>query len=156
MILLTPKEEAQLVQNSIDATLALLDQGFQGDLAKGITRLVNIQKRTSPIAGIDNEPTIELITAHAMGLMGETFELIQKLGWKYWKTNPEMTEEAIEDLAEEYADILAFLGLLTIHLCDKTGLTPAKLERAFLLKTQKNVKRFLGTSGEPGYDGIVD
>lgn len=86
-----------------------------------------------------------LVTAAGFALNGEVFELLQELGWKYWADKKEMTPERVARIADEYADVLAFLGTLTYYVLARTGLSPADLEAAFVKKFYVNRQRFLGS-----------
>ena len=122
----------------------------------GIDQLMIIQDEVSGMVPgtITPEVTNDQVTRACFALSGEVFELAQELGWKDWKDNPAWTKEYTEVVAEEFADVLAFLGLVTSLVCRRTGLTPYDLAEAYRVKTAKNIKRFEGTSGEKGYSGV--
>lgn len=132
-----------------------LDQSETGNsnLAAGLRHLAEVQRQVSAMVPdtITEEVTNPQVTTVSFALSGEVFELAQKLGWKPWKANyAEFTNEERSDIAEEYADILAFLGLLTNYVCQRTGLTIEDLATAYQQKTLKNIRRFNGEEGN-GY-----
>lgn len=98
-------------------------------------------------------PSNAKVAENAFALQGEIFELVQELGWKSWKDNPDMTTEQKEKIAEEFADVVAFFGNLINMVCGRTGLDTRDLAAAYQRKVLKNVARFNGTSGEEGYTG---
>lgn len=122
----------------------------------GLHFLATLQSSISAMVpgAITVEVTNEQITNTCFALTCEVFELAQELGWKNWKANPEMTNEQKEVIAEEFADILAFLGLLLFLIYKRTGLNSEQLVDAYFKKSQKNIERFLGTSGEANYLGF--
>lgn len=118
------------------------------DIKNGLDALVKIQKRVSGLAGAipkpDEDVSNSLVTSTCFALQGEIFELAQELGWKYWANPKEMDHESVTKVADEFADVLAFLGLLVYLLERRTGLSSEDLLVAYLKKTDKNVERFLG------------
>lgn len=132
----------------------LHDRLVLGEISEGLERLKEMQRVVSAqVPGFVHRDKVEndAVAITAFALMGEVFELAQELGWKRWKENPELTDEKRREIAEEFADILAFLGLLTYLVCKRANLTPDDLERAYWEKTEKNLRRFDGLSGEEGY-----
>ena len=125
------------------------------EIDAGLSVWVGLQERVSELAGITGIPTNQQITEMGFAINGEVFELLQGLGWKSWKDNPEMDQEQVLKIAEEFADVMAFFGALTVLVQRRTGLTINDLAAAYILKSRKNVKRFLGESGEAGYSGRV-
>lgn len=140
---------------AIDNIIPDLNVKAGREMIEGLSTWIGLQERISELAGISGIPTNQQITEMAFALNGEVFELAQELGWKSWKDNPEMTFEQVEIIAEEFADIMAFFGALTILVQRRTGLTIENLVTAYLQKSRKNVQRFYGVSGEPGYTGRV-
>jgi NTP pyrophosphatase (non-canonical NTP hydrolase) len=124
-------------------------------IIEGVETWIGLQERISALAGVTGIPTNKQVTEMAFALNGEVFELAQELGWKSWKDNPELDIKQVEKIAEEFADIMAFFGALTVLVQRRTGLTIENLVTAYLLKSYKNVQRFYGVSGEPGYSGRV-
>ena len=81
----------------------------------------------------------DAIRTYALSIVCETMELIQELNWKPWKkTKKEIDREKVK---KEFADIIAFIGVLTTIL--KTyGIEPEELGRAYAEVERDNVKRF--------------
>lgn len=129
----------------------------QDALANGLSELFARQREVSGLipGHISDEPTNYNILLGSFALIGEVFELAQELGWKDWKDNKEMTAEHRAVIAEEFADILAFLGYLLHLVVTRADLSVDVLAEAYFAKTEKNVARFEGTSGEAGYSGVV-
>ena len=122
----------------------------------GLTELMRVQKHVSGLVpgAISEEPTNEQIAYATFALQAELIELADELGWKKWKDNPKMTKEQRALVAEEFADVLAFVGQLLYLITQRTGLTISEIAESYRRKSQKNVARFLGTSGESGYNGV--
>ena len=127
------------------------------DLAVGFDELIKTQRVVSGMipGHITEPPTNKQVMLACFALQGEVFELAQELGWKDWKENPEMTDEQRKIIAEEFADILAFLGYLMNLIKLRTDLKTEDLADAYFAKAKKNMARFLGESGEEGYTGVV-
>jgi NTP pyrophosphatase (non-canonical NTP hydrolase) len=128
------------------------------NLSLGLGELLRTQKVVSGlIPGHVTDPVINRqVMLACFALQGEVFELAQELGWKDWKGNKEMTKEQTAVIAEEFADILAFLGYLMILVETRTGLSVADISDAYMAKSKKNIDRFHGVSGEEGYTGVVE
>lgn len=131
----------------------MLAEDYLG-IGNGLERLKEVQRVVAGMVPdfIGDGVTNEQITRTCFALSGEIFELAQELGWKTWKDNEEMTDEQREKIAEEFADVLAFLGILTHYVCERTELTTHQLQQAYFKKVEKNILRFSGTSGETGYN----
>ena len=87
-------------------------QTDEWNIAMGLSSLFFVQQETSGMVPGAIEPTNANITECAFALQGEVFELVQELGWKSWKQNPEMTPEQQDKIREEFADILADIRAL--------------------------------------------
>ncbi len=135
-----------------------LDAMHSLDLAIGLEELVDMQRVVSGLipGHISDEPTNDQIMFACFALQGEIFELAQELGWKSWKKNKELTTTQQRVIAEEFADILAFLGYLMVLMQNRTGLTTTQLGDAYFEKSSKNIRRFLGKSGEEGYEQVAE
>ena len=98
-----------------------------------------------------DKPTKDNLTRYALALLIETAEFSNELPWKTWKPGMEFDSNL---LADEFADIMAFVGTW-IHYLNELGIDPDQLSEAYMRKRKKNVARFEGTSGEKGYDGVT-
>lgn len=123
-----------------------------GVLSDGLGVMVSIQSVVSPeltpdlFVG-DGELSKEGVAVVAAALQVELGEFINELDWKPWKKHS-VNREAV---VEEFADIMAFLGLLMLHLEARYDITVKDLADAYLTKSVKNVDRANGRSGEKGY-----
>lgn len=131
----------------LDLELAALEA-----LSDGLGAMVSIQSVVSPeltpdLFADDGGLTKEGVAVVAAALQVELGEFINELDWKPWKKH-HVDREAV---VEEFADIMAFLGLLMLHLEARYGITVEDLADAYLTKSVKNVDRANGRSGEEGY-----
>lgn len=115
------------------------------NLFHGLDLLKSIQAITSDltpncIPQIGDEPTKDQIRTYALAMMIEMGEFVQELNWKPWKKDKPLNEERIID---EFADILAFMGILLVYL-DRLGISMQDLAEGYIKKTNVNVSRFLG------------
>lgn len=93
-----------------------------------------------------DSPTKEQLQLYSLSLIREVTEWLDTLNWKPWKTDKELSFKRTTD---EFADILAFLGLLTVYMLN-LGITPTDLADAYVNKTAENLARFNGE--RPGYE----
>lgn len=109
-------------------------------LAEGLAVLAATQREVGKaIPGwVEGEP--EYVRTTFLALMVETAELLQELNWKPWKADhPIDTSRA----ADEFADILAFLGYVVAWLED-AGIPIGQLAMQYQAKTKINIKRLAG------------
>lgn len=92
------------------------------------------------------------VSTYAFAMLDEIHELAKKLGWKPWKTQPDITPEYLEDLADEFADILAFQGYLILGL-NAMGITPEMLAYAYRNKSIINKDTLSGAKLRQDGDG---
>lgn len=121
-------------------------------LSDGLGVMASIQSVVSPeltpgLFADDGGLTKEGVAVVAAALQVELGEFINELDWKPWKKHS-VDREAV---VEEFADIMAFLGLLMLHLEARYGIAVEDLADAYLTKSVKNVDRANGRSGEEGY-----
>jgi NTP pyrophosphatase (non-canonical NTP hydrolase) len=93
-----------------------------------------------------DHPTPDQIRTYFLALNVELMELLQELSWKPWKNYKEPNQKKV---AEEFADILAFLGVIIIYL-DRMGVPTEVLASAYARKSMVNIERMLGEV--EGYD----
>jgi NTP pyrophosphatase (non-canonical NTP hydrolase) len=115
------------------------------DVYGGLKALMVIQNQVSgmvigAIPPIGQTPTKAQVTTYFLAMMVEVGELVQELNWKPWK---ETFEPDPKKVADEFADILAFLGLILVYL-RAHGITPFDLADAYETKTRTNIDRFSG------------
>lgn len=112
-------------------------------LADGIAYLRDMQQLVSGQFG--NEaltPSKDNVRSHFLALADEVFELLHEFSWKPWKSKDEPLNR--EAAIEEFADILAFLGVIINYMETLSGVTPDELALAYREKSAKNIARFLG------------
>lgn len=81
------------------------------------------------------------VLTYGFAFIKEVIELMDELSWKPWKPRKPIDKVRV---ADEFADILAFLGLLIIYVMRLTGLTHDELAQAYLRKSDVNMARFNG------------
>lgn len=142
-------------EDDMDVVIDELDDGMT-HIELALRTLSDTQKIVSGMVPgcISDPPTNRQICEAAYAMNEEVHELVRKVGWKSWKKNPTLTDEQIVDVVDEYADILAFQGLLTHLIMLRTGITAEDLASGYAYKTIKNIQRFMGESGEAGYVGV--
>lgn len=121
-------------------------------LAEGLSVIGDTQELVSGLVpGATNTPLSQSqVSTYILALLQEVHEFGNELGWKPWKVNDFDPEKA----ADEFADILAFLGLF-VHLLEKGGVTPEMLANAYRKKSINNVGRFLGLP-DSKYHGTIN
>jgi NTP pyrophosphatase (non-canonical NTP hydrolase) len=125
-------------------------------LSEGLEVLASTQEATSrlvPGASSEYGVTDAMLSLVCFCLIDEIGELAKELGYKPWK--PIMVDN--EKVADEFADVLAFFGLMTHYILEVTGLTPEDLADAYREKTVRNIERFTGASElDSDYGGVSD
>lgn len=115
------------------------------DLEKGLQVLADVQWGIGKLVPgwVEGEP--EFIRTTFLALTAEIYELLEHFNWRQWKDATEFDPVAA---ADEFADVLAFLGYVVIFLNQK-GVSTAELARAYRLKSDINWQRLVGKV--PGY-----
>lgn len=117
----------------------LLDEN---KLSMGLEELLNAQEYISGLVGaVNTDATVsdEQLRNVVLSLVVEIVELLNEFNWKPWKiTRQSVHERKVQD---EFADILAFIGLLMVYL-QRYGITPTMLSRAYIQKSLINIDRF--------------
>jgi len=126
----------------------LQDVYLPAGLAIGLTTLMQVQEVVSspvkdaiPVNG--ERPSKDAIRTYVLSMVVELAELVQCLDWKPWKNKKELD---LENIASEFADILAFQGIIIKYL-DTYGIGPVQLADAYAKKSVVNIDRFLGLHG---------
>jgi hypothetical protein len=118
-------------------------------IGDGLQSLADIQVEVSGMVNDAVPTTGEIppanILTYGFAFIKEATELMDELGWKPWKPRKPINKERV---ADEFADILAFLGLLTIYVMRLADLTTDDLAAAYLRKSDVNVARFSGEVAE--------
>ncbi len=117
-------------------------------LEEALKVLAATQTRVSyPVPGcITPELTEDQVRTYGFALIAEVVEFVNELGWKPWKLKKEPDVNAV---ATEFADILAFLGLLA-RFAIVAGASPEALAAAYQAKTRLNARRIAGKVGGYG------
>lgn len=121
------------------------------DLRASLEALAGIQTLVSTLTDpefFDSErPSTEMVSSIGFALCEEVHEFCRELGWKPWKEQPEIDNYRI---ADEFADILAFLGIF-IRFLTNMGISAEELAEAYIGKSLVNIDRFSGETEEEGY-----
>jgi len=91
-----------------------------------------------PDPGVD--PTPDQLRTYFLALNVELGELLQELNWKPWKESKAINKARVVD---EFADVLAFTGILLVYL-DRLGITTEDLAAGYAAKTSVNIQRLTG------------
>jgi hypothetical protein len=131
--------------------------GYADDVIIGLLKLRETQMTVSlPVPdAIPPEgelPTKDSVRTHVLALFVELAEFLQTLDWKSWKKDPKKLDQ--ERICDEFADILAFLGVILIHLT-AMGITPGMLGEAYRRKSIINIDRFTGQLGEEYHQDVL-
>lgn len=84
------------------------------------------------------KPSKDNIRQYSLAMIDEVLEYIRELGWKDWKLPrvPDPTR-----VVDEFADILAFMGVLLQYGIELTGTTVGDFAEAYRRKTLVNIER---------------
>jgi NTP pyrophosphatase (non-canonical NTP hydrolase) len=102
----------------------VLDQNLAHHVFWGLAALADCQGIVSGRVPGALDGSREAVTTYAYGLIEEIHETVREIGWKPWK---DPTPPNTGRVVEEFADVLAFLGILTINLAGACNLTPLEL-----------------------------
>lgn len=134
--------------SNLEAHRRCLDGQLGQELVDGLSNalaLIALNQKT--ISTGDSEcipadghlPSKGAVRSYALALMVETAEFIQELDWKPWKNGKKVDRNRV---ADEFADILAFLGILILYL-DRMGIPPGMLANQYREKSKVNIDRFI-------------
>jgi NTP pyrophosphatase (non-canonical NTP hydrolase) len=84
----------------------------------------------------------EALNVAFTSLMVELGELAQELDIKPWKIRNTPPDPA--KVAEEFADVIAFFGVLMINVIEQVGIDPSGFAWSFIEKTETNIQRAKG------------
>lgn len=117
----------------------------------GIKALRNIHNATNEIASNGNYMLSEVLgrpdtwRTYVLAAFVELAEFIQVLPWKPWRDS--VKEIDSEKLLDEFADVLAFIGVL-ITILGHLGYTPDDIASAYISKEFVNISRFADKNKE--------
>lgn len=86
-----------------------------------------------------------VLHTYVLATIVELVEFLQTMQWKPWRVS--VKEEDREHILEEFADIMAFLGVLVTVLRAK-GFSIADITNAYIRKELVNVRRFVERESE--------
>lgn len=115
------------------------------NIEDGIRALRNIHNATNKIASNGNYMLSEVLgrpetwRTYVLAAFVELAEFIQVLPWKPWRDS--VKEIDSDKLLDEFADVLAFIGVL-ITILGELGYTPDDIARTYISKEFVNIDRF--------------
>jgi NTP pyrophosphatase (non-canonical NTP hydrolase) len=118
------------------------------DLADGLHVLLKVQRRVSSevpgcIPPEGQWPDRHALAEYSLALVDEVLELVRELPtYKRWKLRT--GEVDVERIVDEFADVLAFVGIMLVYLKSGAGINVADLAEAYAEKTRVNVERIAG------------
>ncbi len=92
------------------------------------------------IPELGEQPSPDQLRTYFLALNVELGELLQELNWKPWKEPREIDKPRVID---EFADVLAFMGILLVYL-DRMGVSTSDLVAGYQKKTDINIQRLTG------------
>lgn len=141
---LTEKFDVRRKVAAAKHAIKVLSEDGRDDLEDGLYALYYTQRSISDLSGkavtLGEPPSKDQIRTVFVALFVELGELVQELDWKPWK-EPKQVDNA--KIAGEFADILAFIGLLLVYF-EGLGVDANKLAEAYLEKSKTNYARFTG------------
>lgn len=109
----------------------------------GLQALARVQSHVSSTVPGALDGSRQTITNYAYALSEEVHETVREIGWKPWKEEKAANTERV---VEEMADILAFLGVLTVNLAKRCNLDPDEfagmIAKQYEKTSNKNAQRF--------------
>lgn len=111
----------------------------------GVEALFSIHNNTNELVMQGNSKLNDVLTekdtarTYVLALQVEVMEFLQTLDWKPWKNGKQESDERVLD---EFADILAFVGVL-ITILKARGFSTVDITKAYIEKEQTNVARFM-------------
>jgi NTP pyrophosphatase (non-canonical NTP hydrolase) len=112
----------------------------ESKLALGLHVLAGVQFEVGLAIPGWSEGEPEFVRTTFLALVKEVMELLDYFDWKQWKLP---TETDAGEAADEFADVLAFLGYVVLFLGYR-GVMPDDLARAYAKKTLVNQERLAG------------
>jgi hypothetical protein len=123
----------------------VVDENSMLKLFAGLSVLLDTQGLVSGMVSNalphSGPPTRDQVRTYFLATMVELVELMNELNWKPWKRSER--EPDVEKVADEFADILAFLGVILNYL-KAYGIDPYTLAGQYARKSKINVDRFNG------------
>lgn len=123
---------------------------YMPDIERGLAALAQVHRNTNKLVMQEENCLSDVLTkkdtvrTYVLALYVELGEFIQTLNWKPWRSKPQEPKERILD---EFADIIAFVGVL-ITILNALGYSPEDLTDAYRKKEYTNISRFLKESSD--------
>lgn len=138
------KEDVKVLE---DSRKIHIDETSMINLFRGLAVLMDTQAVVSAMASgnalpaAGELPSKDQIRTYFLSIMVEEVELMNEFNWKPWKNG----EKAInaEKVADEFADVLAFLGIILNYL-RAHGIGLYDLALQYGVKSKVNMDRFNG------------
>lgn len=130
--------------HKVEMARTIIDDSAR-DIYNGFEALSLIHRATSALVKHNNKSldlqltSPDVLRTYVLALMVEAGEFIQTLDWKPWRKNEGLGD--LEKTADEFADIVAFVGMIMLILNDM-GLDSRELAKAYMRKEHVNVARF--------------
>ena len=107
-----------------------------------VSRIVSLENALHSLKDIQSVVSlpVDAIRTYVLAMTVELMEFVQTLDWKPWKQKSNLD---IERIVDEFADILAFQGVLIYYLY-LLGISPEMIELGYRKKSIENIDRFLG------------
>ena len=118
-------------------TATIFDEGAIEVVAEALQIIMNTQQTIGP-RHWENLPGPSDVATFGLALTAEVVEYCNELGWKPWKNPPLIN---VTRVAYEFADIIAFMGILANYGHRLGGAGALVLAEAYHAKTQVNVDR---------------
>lgn len=131
-------------RNEIFLANKSIDTSFNNVLL-GISALSEIHNKTNTLVEhdegklSDNLLDSDVLRTYVLATIVELCEFVQTLPWKPWRQSIKVVDN--EKLLDEFADILAFIGVL-ITILNKMGFSSYDITKAYIHKEGINVARF--------------
>lgn len=116
------------------------------DIANGLDALVKMQRLVSaPVPGAipvgTQHPSKDAVRTYTLALMVEVAEWVQTLDYKAWHPGSVAElRESKERVTDEWADVLAFIGILLVQM-EQLGIETEDLAEAYVRKSAVNIER---------------
>lgn len=122
----------------------MMDTFAEGVLA-GLMSLSKIHEGTNCLVDHGGAPLTaviqdkDVLRTYVLALMVELGEFVQTLDWKPWRDVPDKSRDKTLD---EFADILAFIGVL-LTILKARGISTLDITEAYIAKERVNISRFI-------------
>jgi len=134
-------EERADLAKSLDGMMGT----FAEDVLTGLMSLSKIHEGTNclvdhcgaPLTAVIGEK--DVLRTYVLALMVELGEFVQTLNWKPWRDVPDKSRDKTLD---EFADILAFIGVL-LTILKARGISTLDITEAYIAKERVNISRFI-------------